>query len=142
MRDSTVPDLRAAAREGQLGSASERRRREPSDAPLELDVGAPRARRDLQVVAVLAEEVVRLEELLPGRRPDKDPVDDLSGCGRDRVGESALSRRARRRSMGGDAPRLNSAVMICCVLRVTLWVEHMDGYAGVMIGMRCERSCG
>lgn len=35
-----------------------------------------------------------------------------------------------------SAPRLNSAAMTLCVLTVTLWVEHMAGYAGVMMGIR------
>lgn len=33
-------------------------------------------------------------------------------------------------------PLLNSSVMICWVEAMTLCVAHIDGYAGVMIGIR------
>ena len=50
------------------------------DLPLELDVGVARTRRDLQVIPVLAEKVVRLEQLGPLGRPDKHLVDNLGSC--------------------------------------------------------------
>jgi hypothetical protein len=39
-------------------------------------------------------------------------------------------------------PLLNSAVMMLWVDAVTLCVAHIEGYAGVMIGMRCVLSAG
>ena len=39
-------------------------------------------------------------------------------------------------------PLLNSEVMIIWVEAVTLCVEHIAGYAGVMIGIRWARSPG
>lgn len=99
---------------------------QPSDVPLELHVGAPGARGDLEVVAVLAEKVVWCEELAPGRHADKDLVDNFGSCSGAPSTISAPRAEKTARDVN-DAPRLNSAVMMLCVLSVTLCVEHMEG---------------
>lgn len=39
-----------------------------------------------------------------------------------------------------DLPFLSSSFIIICVEAVTLSVAHIEGYAGVMIGIQCDRS--
>lgn len=71
--------------------------KEKRGAPLELNVGTSRARCDLEVVTVLAEEVVRRKKLAPRCGADDDPVDDFGSCerGKKSVGCKSAERTLR-----------------------------------------------
>lgn len=107
---------------------------DPGNLPLVLDIKVCRRSDDLEVKLVSEEEVMLSEEGGPLSLPSDDFVDDLGTYGSEHIDSSSCSTAA--------LPLLNSSVMMCCVEAITLWVAHIDGYAGVIMGMRWFRSCG
>jgi hypothetical protein len=89
---------------------------------------------DLEVISVLMKEIVFCKKLRPIRRSDDYLIHNIRPL--DEVLVPPPSREVPRK------PFLNSSVITICVEAVTLWVAHIAGYAGVMIGIRCARSLG